>query len=491
MSNAYHYDREAQWYAKQKPNKPSNNTGQGSNTNISQGSNSANNSGLWFTEDNNRVGVSSPAGTPSYGSSGGSSGGYSPPPKPKPINPYTGTSDGYGTEWTTGEDYYQQKLKEVESKGHDFIGVGTAKQSDYINLNANRDAYNTGYAQYLNNQKYDKKDYGENGSAVRPDAYVNPTLRPQDMLTQRVDWEKQDEMELIQKALDEVLKGNTIATDNAVRQLEGNRDKITQNYDQQAQDSYVQYMLGNKNLGEQMAVSGINGGMAESTRLESQANYQNVASKIGQERSNSLNSLDNEIAIMRANGDLQGAQIASQYALKMAEAAERGNQRLFDELNALRQYELQNRQLEYGMQQDAYNRDFQREQWNYGVGQDALDRDWQREQWDYNLSQNDWERQMAQARWELESKGMGLDNRKAELQLANMLAKQGAARSTGRTSSGSYSGSGGSATRNASFTPQTTASPVSSSNYQTPTQADLKGISNILAERIKRGDLLY
>ena len=75
------------------------------------------------------------------------------------------------------------------------------------------------------------------------------------------------------------------------------------------------------------------------------------------------------------------------------------------------------------------------------------------------------------------AKGMGLDNRKAELQLANMLAKQGAARSTGRT--------------NASFTPQTTASPISSSNYQTPTQADLKGISNILAERIKRGDLLY
>ena len=44
MSNAYHYDREAQWYANQKPNKTSGNVGGGSNT--------GSNNGLW---NNDRV----------------------------------------------------------------------------------------------------------------------------------------------------------------------------------------------------------------------------------------------------------------------------------------------------------------------------------------------------------------------------------------------------------------------------------------------------
>ena len=430
MSNAYHYDREAQWYANQKPNKPSGNVGGGSNT--------GSNNGLWFKEDNDRVGISSPGGTPSYGSSGGSygsSGGYS-PPKPKPINPYTGTSEGYGTEWITGEDYYQKMKAEAEAKGGNFIGVGTARDSDYINLNAVNDAKRAGYYQYLEQNQGTGRDYGANGSNVRPDPYINPTLNGEGYINKVSNWQLQDQMEILKQAEAEARRAGELATESAVMQLEGNRDKINQQAEAQAQQEYIKYMLGGKNLNESMAMQGINGGMAESSMLEHQANYQNNQYNITQTQSNALNDLDRDIAIMRANGDLQGAQIAAEYQLKMADAAARNNELLFQQLEAEKNYQLQLRQMNQSNQQQMIDNQYRQQSFDYGVSQDNRN-------WDYTTGRDAIEDKRYDDKWALQSQNMGLENKYLEAQIASMLAKQGgstSSRSTGGSTSVAASG---------------------------------------------------
>lgn len=408
-----------------------------SNSSSSSSGGSSSNNGLWYQEDYDRVGQTAPSGTQSNQGSYDSNANYVPPKPQLPINPYTGTSDGYGTEWMTGEDYYQQRKAEAEKGGSNFIGVGTARNSPYINMNSTRDAERLGYAEYLRGQQGTGRDYGANGSDVRPDPYINPTLRPEDMVTRTNNWQMQDELALIEKAEREARRAGEIATENAVRQLEGNRDKINQMTEQQAQDEYVRMMLGGRNLNEAMAASGINGGAAESTLLEHQANYQNNASRIKQEQANALNGLDRDIATMRANGDLQGAQIASEYQLRMAEAAARGNERLFAQLNELRQME---------MQQQQYNRAYEQQQFDNQFRQQSYYDDLNRynQEWNYNVGRDNIMDNRYNQEWELSKRMEDLQYKQEQARLASLLAKS--AGTSSRTTNGTSSRSGSDST---------------------------------------------
>lgn len=109
--------------------------------------------------------------------------------------------------------------------------------------------------------------------------------------------------------------------EQSIKNLAAQKPQIEQNYNKLSQQAYINNQIGTKKLNEQMALNGITGGLSESTLANANADYQNKAANISQEKNNALMQLENNINQVRANGDIQSANLMSQYYDKIAQAA--------------------------------------------------------------------------------------------------------------------------------------------------------------------------
>lgn len=168
-------------------------------------------------------------------------------------------------------------------------------------------------------------------------------------------------------------------------QLEQQIPTINQNYENAARQAYIQYMQSRKDLPEQLAAQGINGGATESSMTALANQYGNSLASAKNEQTNALNNINNSIANLEASGNLQYAQNAYSIAQQQREAA------------------MQALQQQQALEQQAYQNAF-----GYGQaignigGSPTLDYLNAQNQWKYNdtsLAQN--QQQLDQSQQEI------------------------------------------------------------------------------------------
>lgn len=138
--------------------------------------------------------------------------------------------------------------------------------------------------------------------------------------------------------------------DAAVAQLEGQRYTIEQNAKAAAKQAFINKMLAEKKLPQQMAASGYSGGLTDTAILSQNTDYENSRNSIVNNRDAALNELNTNIAQTKATGDISIAEMESQYQLML-------QQQLAEQ--QARQQELENQKnlLEYEYQlKDQYDR---------------------------------------------------------------------------------------------------------------------------------------
>lgn len=127
------------------------------------------------------------------------------------------------------------------------------------------------------------------------------------------------------------LKGNY---DSTLAQLQGNYDEgaagVNRNSDSAQQQAYINYMMGKRDLPQQMAAQGLSGGAAESTLAGMYNSYGNSRNSIDTDRNQNLASLlhdlnnSKESALQAYNGqvsDAEAARLAYQMQLEQNLAA--------------------------------------------------------------------------------------------------------------------------------------------------------------------------
>lgn len=169
--------------------------------------------------------------------------------------------------------------------------------------------------------------------------------------------------------------------DAAAAELERQRPTLQQNYEDTAQQAYIQNMLSKRDLPQQLAAQGLNGGMSESSQLALETEYGNQLNAARKQYNQNLYDLDTQIGKVRAAGADAMAGAEGDYNSMLAEARNNyltnaANARLQAQLAALENQRYAD-QLAYQKEQDALSQRNWQAQFDYQKEQDALSqRNW-------------------------------------------------------------------------------------------------------------------
>ena len=109
--------------------------------------------------------------------------------------------------------------------------------------------------------------------------------------------------------------------DAAVNTLKTGLDKTNSIYDQNAKNAYINYMMGQKNMNQQLAAQGLGKtGASESTRLAANVDYNSNLNSNEQARQQALQDIYNKIAEVQADGAKTMADIDASSSSAMANA---------------------------------------------------------------------------------------------------------------------------------------------------------------------------
>lgn len=103
------------------------------------------------------------------------------------------------------------------------------------------------------------------------------------------------------------------AVDQAVNGIQGQMASTNQQSDQLARQAYINKMLGEKNLDQQLQAEGYAGGMAESYRLAGELSYQEGLRQIETQRLATIQELQRAISDAQLSGNMQAAQELTHY----------------------------------------------------------------------------------------------------------------------------------------------------------------------------------
>lgn len=106
----------------------------------------------------------------------------------------------------------------------------------------------------------------------------------------------------------------------AVDAINSQRDPLRQQYEQGAQQAYIEAERAKKQLPEALAAQGINGGATESANLAIETSHGNSLNDLTNTYNRALSGLEQSISQARATGDIQLAQNAAQYQQMLANA---------------------------------------------------------------------------------------------------------------------------------------------------------------------------
>lgn len=116
------------------------------------------------------------------------------------------------------------------------------------------------------------------------------------------------------QALAEQKAAQEAAVQKAVNTLENQKTDTTNQYSELFRQLYLNKMKNQKNIGQQMAAMGVNGGAAESTLLGMNAQYEDALRQGEQGRLDAIRDLDQAITDARLTGSIEGANAAASTA---------------------------------------------------------------------------------------------------------------------------------------------------------------------------------
>lgn len=116
------------------------------------------------------------------------------------------------------------------------------------------------------------------------------------------------------QALAEQKAAQEAAVQQAVGALENQKTDTTNSYNDLFRQLYLNKMKNQKNIGQQMAAMGVNGGAAESTLLGMNAQYEDALRQGEQGRLDAIRDLDQAITDARLTGSIEGANAAASTA---------------------------------------------------------------------------------------------------------------------------------------------------------------------------------
>ena len=125
------------------------------------------------------------------------------------------------------------------------------------------------------------------------------------------------------------------AVQKAVNTLESQKTDTTNQYNDLFRQLYINKMKNQKNIGQQMAAMGVNGGAAESTLLGMNAQYEDALRQGEQGRLDAIRDLDQAIADARLTGDIQSANAAADAARAQTDSYAGVLQNLIDRYDTL------------------------------------------------------------------------------------------------------------------------------------------------------------
>jgi hypothetical protein len=111
------------------------------------------------------------------------------------------------------------------------------------------------------------------------------------------------------------------AINQGVNTLSAQKPVLEQQYQDAAQQAYIQMMQSRKALPQVMGAQGLSGGLSESSLVDLDATYGQNLNALRQQRDQGLAGIDSDIANLRASGDLSLADTASQYAQLLGDLA--------------------------------------------------------------------------------------------------------------------------------------------------------------------------
>lgn len=157
--------------------------------------------------------------------------------------------------------------------------------------------------------------------------------------------------------------------DAAVAQMERQRPQLQQNYEDSAKQAYIQNMLSKRDLPQQLAAQGLNGGMSESSQLALEADYGNQLADARKQYDQNLYDLDTQISKVRASGADALAGAEGDYNTMLADLRNNylstvANTKLQAQLAALEDQKYQE-QLKYQKEQDAIANALNRDQFEW------------------------------------------------------------------------------------------------------------------------------
>lgn len=221
-------------------------------------------------------------------------------------NRSTSSSSGYVGKGSNSDSYIK------DSNIDDYNAIQSAKRA-YAEAQSLGDEAGMKNANAAANAVRAKYGYsgGSDGSEYIPISSNQQTSNPYE-----------DAMREVQARYDKLAQqqkeANALAVKQGTQRLENQKSTVNQSYDDSARQAYIANMQSKKNLPQQLAAAGVNGGTTESANLGLQTSYENNLNDINMNRANAINDIDNAIIELRNNGDLTAAQQAldnSQQAL--------------------------------------------------------------------------------------------------------------------------------------------------------------------------------
>ena len=106
-----------------------------------------------------------------------------------------------------------------------------------------------------------------------------------------------------------------------VNKLEAQKPLLENQFQDSAQQAYIQYMQSQKKLPQMLAAQGLSGGASESSMVGLESDYGNNVNTLRDSYNQALRDIDSDIADLRAPGGLAIAENAGTYSQKIADLA--------------------------------------------------------------------------------------------------------------------------------------------------------------------------
>ena len=211
--------------------------------------------------------------------------------------------------------------------------------------------------------------------------YVKEQLQAQQQMYEQQMGQYQD-MENVYKQMYQQMASQNAQNAEAARQrtqqivdnIKSNETRINDAYAQAQREAYINSVLQQNQMSDYLQAMGYSGGMAESTRGQLAANYENNRRQATSERDNALRQNEQLIAEAQATGNAELTDIADNYYNNMVSALQNQAQLNYQiaqdqqaQANADREYQLalqqqQFQQKQYDDEQNAYKDSQSKEQ---------------------------------------------------------------------------------------------------------------------------------